>query len=496
MAERLHREGLVHHGLELRFDGRGHRIAFSELTGGRAITVYGQQEVVKDLIAARLQAGGDAALRGRRRRRCTTSRRERRAIRFRHEGAEHELRCDVIAGCDGFHGICRPTIPDGVLRVYEREYPFAWLGILAEVAPSTEELIYCHHERGFALHSMRSPKLTRLYLQCAPDDDIEAWPDERIWEELQTRLATDGRLARSSRGRSSRRASRRCAASSPSRCGTAASSWPATRPTSCRPPAPRASTSPSPTCACSRGARRAGTRDGDDARARRLLRHLPAARLARAALLVVDDLDAAPLRRRRPVRGAAAALPAALRRLARARRPRRWPRTTSGSSVSDGAGLFDEVLARGRVRAADDRPGVAAGDARRRGGAGARAGGGRAHRGRARRGDRGGVPRRALRRRRAGRRRRPRWATRPAPLVRALRAEVGDPAAADVHRGATSQDVLDSATMLVARRALDAAARRPRRRGRGGGAAGGRAPRDRRWPGARCCSRPCRSPSG
>jgi p-hydroxybenzoate 3-monooxygenase len=191
LAERLHREGLVHHGLELRFDGRGHRIDFSELTNGRAITVYGQQEVVKDLIAARVQAGGDlrfevddVALHD-----LET---QGPSIRFRHEGAEHELRCDVIAGCDGFHGISRPTIPEGNLRIYEREYPFAWLGILAEVAPSSEELIYCRHERGFALHSMRSPRLTRLYLQCEPDDDIEAWPDERIWQELQTRLATDG----------------------------------------------------------------------------------------------------------------------------------------------------------------------------------------------------------------------------------------------------------------------------------------------------------------
>jgi p-hydroxybenzoate 3-monooxygenase len=190
VADRLHREGLVHEGLELRFDGRGHRIDLSELTGGRAITVYGQQEVVKDLIAARLKAGAELrfevddvtvhGLDG-----------ERPSIRFRHEGSEHELRCDVIAGCDGFHGVCRDAIPDGVLSVYEREYPFAWLGILAEVAPSSEELIYCHHERGFALHSMRSPQLTRLYLQCEPDETIDAWPEERIWAELQTRLATD-----------------------------------------------------------------------------------------------------------------------------------------------------------------------------------------------------------------------------------------------------------------------------------------------------------------
>jgi p-hydroxybenzoate 3-monooxygenase len=189
VGDRLQREGLVHHGLELRFDGAGHRIDLSELTDGRAITVYGQQEVVKDLIAARLDAGGELLfevdgvtlhdLEG-----------ERPAVRFRHEGSERELRCDVIAGCDGFHGICREAIPEGVLSVYEREYPFAWLGILAEVAPSSEELIYCYHERGFALHSMRSPRVTRLYLQCAPDEDIDEWPDERIWDELRTRLAT------------------------------------------------------------------------------------------------------------------------------------------------------------------------------------------------------------------------------------------------------------------------------------------------------------------
>jgi p-hydroxybenzoate 3-monooxygenase len=190
VADRLHREGLVHEGLELRFDGRGHRIDLADLTGGRAITVYGQQEVVKDLIAARLDAGGellfeveDVTLDG--------LESERPRLRFRHAGSEHELRCDVIAGCDGFHGVCREAIPERTLSIYERVYPFAWLGVLAEVTPSSEELIYCHHERGFALHSMRSPQLTRLYLQCAPDEAIDAWPDERIWAELQTRFATD-----------------------------------------------------------------------------------------------------------------------------------------------------------------------------------------------------------------------------------------------------------------------------------------------------------------
>ena len=187
VGDRMVREGAVHEGLELRFGGRGHRVPMAELTGGRAITVYGQQEVVKDLIAARLDAGlpllfevedvrvdPDGA-----------------SVRYLHEGAEHELRCRAVAGCDGFHGVCRDAIPPGVLTERSREYPFAWLGILAEVAPSTEELIYAYHERGFALHSLRSPALSRLYVQVDPGDDIADWPDERIWEELHRRLARD-----------------------------------------------------------------------------------------------------------------------------------------------------------------------------------------------------------------------------------------------------------------------------------------------------------------
>ena len=190
LADRLHREGLVHHGIELRFDGQGHRIGFEELADGRAITIYGQQEVVKDLIAARLESDApllfevdDVSLHE-----IGT---DRPIIRFTHDGAERELRSDAIAGCDGFHGVSRPSIPDGVLSFNELEYPFAWLGILARVAPSTEELIYAPHERGFALHSLRSPELSRLYVQCDPDDDLEQWPDERIWEELHLRLARD-----------------------------------------------------------------------------------------------------------------------------------------------------------------------------------------------------------------------------------------------------------------------------------------------------------------
>ncbi len=181
LGERMHREGLVHHGVELRFGGEGHRIALSDLTGGRAITIYGQQEVVKDLINARLESGlplyfevTDVSVDP-----------ETPQVEFTHEGERHTLECDLIAGCDGFHGICRPTIED-VLTVYEREYPFGWMGILAECPPASDELIYCHHERGFALASLRSPKITRMYLQCEPDE--EPWSDEKIWAELDRRF--------------------------------------------------------------------------------------------------------------------------------------------------------------------------------------------------------------------------------------------------------------------------------------------------------------------
>jgi p-hydroxybenzoate 3-monooxygenase len=191
VGERLQREGLVHHGVELRFDGQGHRIPFDELTGGRGITIYGQQEVVKDLIAARVESGApllfdvdDVRPDG-----LDT---DRPVLRFRHGGEERELRCEVVAGCDGFHGVCRDAVPAGALSFREHVYPFGWLGILAEVEPSSDELIYCHHERGFALHSMRSPHVTRLYLQCEPGEDIERWPDARIWEELHTRFECEG----------------------------------------------------------------------------------------------------------------------------------------------------------------------------------------------------------------------------------------------------------------------------------------------------------------
>jgi p-hydroxybenzoate 3-monooxygenase len=189
LGERLQREGLVHHGIELRFDGRGHRIALTDLTG-RSITIYGQQEVVKDLIAARLAGGGVISFE------VDDVRLEdldgdHPRIRYRADGGDHEIACDVVAGCDGFHGVSRESIPRGVLAEYDHEYPFAWLGILATVAPSTAELIYAYHDQGFALHSLRSPTLSRLYLQVDPTEDIEAWPDDRVWSELRTRFATD-----------------------------------------------------------------------------------------------------------------------------------------------------------------------------------------------------------------------------------------------------------------------------------------------------------------
>lgn len=184
LGRRMHREGLVHEGIELRFGGRGHRIDLAGLTGGRAITVYGQQEVVKDLIAA----GGDIRFEVE----DVRPDLDRPAVAFTHEGTEYELECDAIAGCDGFHGVCRDAVPAGALTVHERVYPFAWLGILAHVAPPSHELIYTHHDRGFTLASMRSPEVTRLYLQVPPDADPADWPDDRVWEEASARMALDG----------------------------------------------------------------------------------------------------------------------------------------------------------------------------------------------------------------------------------------------------------------------------------------------------------------
>lgn len=191
VGERLQKQGLRHDGIELRFGGRGHRIDFRELTGGKGVLIYAQHEVIKDLVAARLAAKGQIVFNAAEVRIRGIDGASP-AITYEHDGAPHELACDFIAGCDGFHGVCRPSIPEGVITGYEKVYPFAWLGILAEAVPSSEELIYAYHERGFALHSMRSPKISRLYLQCAPDENLEEWPDDRIWAELRRRFELTG----------------------------------------------------------------------------------------------------------------------------------------------------------------------------------------------------------------------------------------------------------------------------------------------------------------
>jgi p-hydroxybenzoate 3-monooxygenase len=192
LAARLDREGLEHGGIYLQFDGERHHLDFRDLTGGRTVTVYAQTEIVKDLIAERISDGAPLHF--------DVSATEvdgldtdRPVLRYTDAaGARHEVTCDAIAGCDGFHGISRPAVPPGLLTTVERAYPFAWLGILADVPPSTDELIYCRHPDGFALHSMRTPEVSRLYLQVPAEEDIAAWPDDRIWAALQRRFAVPG----------------------------------------------------------------------------------------------------------------------------------------------------------------------------------------------------------------------------------------------------------------------------------------------------------------
>jgi p-hydroxybenzoate 3-monooxygenase len=189
VGERMEREGSVHHGIELRFDGRGHRIDFADLTDGLSITIYGQQEVVKDLIRTRLEASGKVLFEVQAES-VQDLDTDSPKIRYLANGEGGEISCDYVAGCDGFLGICRTEIPGDARTEYTRTYPFGWFGILVEGPPSTEELIYTLHDRGFALVSTRSPEIQRLYFQCDPQDDTDGWPDERIWDELSTRLAT------------------------------------------------------------------------------------------------------------------------------------------------------------------------------------------------------------------------------------------------------------------------------------------------------------------
>jgi p-hydroxybenzoate 3-monooxygenase len=197
LGDRLDAEGMEHGGIYLQFNGERHHIDFRELTGGRWVTIYAQTEIVKDLIAARLAAGGaiefeasDVWLDGIEGDPGSAAGRSAELSYTSADGERHVVTCDVIAGCDGFHGICRPMIGD--LQVYDRAYPYGWLGILAEVPPSTDELIYSRHEDGFALHTMRTPQISRLYLQVPVDDSTDNWPDDRIWAQLQHRLALPG----------------------------------------------------------------------------------------------------------------------------------------------------------------------------------------------------------------------------------------------------------------------------------------------------------------
>ncbi len=191
LADRLDREGIEHGGIYLQFAGQRRHIDFRDLAG-RTVTVYAQTELVKDLIARRLAVGAPVEF-GVTGTEVADLEADRPVLRYTDaHGRRHELTCDAIAGCDGFHGICRPAFPAGYLTVREREYPYAWLGILADVPPSTDELIYARHPRGFALHSLRSPATSRLYLQVSPDEKIDEWPDERIWDELDRRFELPG----------------------------------------------------------------------------------------------------------------------------------------------------------------------------------------------------------------------------------------------------------------------------------------------------------------
>jgi p-hydroxybenzoate 3-monooxygenase len=187
VGARLRREGLVHEGFDILFAGARHRVDLSALTGGKKVVVYGQTEVTKDLMDARAAAGAktifeadDVSLHG-----FDTAHPR---VRFHNDGRDHEVECDFIAGCDGFHGVSRKSVPRAAIQFYERVYPFGWLGLLSDTRPVSDELIYVSHERGFALCSMRSPTRSRCYVQCSLAEDIEQWPDERFWDELRSRL--------------------------------------------------------------------------------------------------------------------------------------------------------------------------------------------------------------------------------------------------------------------------------------------------------------------
>ena len=237
-GERMRAEGLPHHGFELSFDGDPLRIDLEALTG-RSVMVYGQTEVTRDLMRLREESGAptlyeakDVSLEGLG---------ERPAVHFTRDGERHTLECDYIAGCDGFHGACRKSVPPEKLRLFERVYPFGWLGVLVDKPPAAHELVYAHHQRGFALCSMRSATRSRYYIQCSMDERVEDWSDDRFYDELSLRVnpAVAGVLQR---GPSIEKSIARCAPLSPSHCVSGPCSWQVTRPTSCHRPEPRAST--------------------------------------------------------------------------------------------------------------------------------------------------------------------------------------------------------------------------------------------------------------
>jgi len=193
VGDRLRREGLVHDGTQICVEGVRHRIDFKALTG-KAVTVYGQTEVTRDLMEARSQSGGHSIYQAYEVTPHDFSG-QRPRVTYRHDGKDNEIECDFIAGCDGFHGICRKSVPPGAIRTYERVYPFGWLGLLSDTPPVSKELIYIRHQLGFTLCSMRSQTRSRYYLQCSLAEDVDAWPDERFWEELKLRLDDEARDA-------------------------------------------------------------------------------------------------------------------------------------------------------------------------------------------------------------------------------------------------------------------------------------------------------------
>ena len=298
LAQRLDAEGLEHGGIYLQFAGERHHLDFRDLTGGRTVTIYAQTEIVKDLIARRLADGGalefevsDTAV--------ADLETDRPVLSYTTAGGQRrEVACDAIAGCDGFHGICRPAVPPGLLTVRDRDYPYAWLGITAEVPPSTDELIYNHHRDGFALHTMRTPQISRFYLQVPPDERVEEWPDERIWAALQRRLALPGWELKEGPIFDKAITPMRSFVSSPMRYGRLFLAGDAAH---IVPPTGRQGAEPGHGRR-DRAGRRARRRccAGDSRPGRRLFGHLPEPGLAGHPLLLVDDHDAARGAGRRP----------------------------------------------------------------------------------------------------------------------------------------------------------------------------------------------------